>query len=116
MGDEKDISEYWGSRLEGDRVPFKELIDREIVILDFEERPSDYYDRNYAIIAAELDGKPITTTTTGGAVLGSLKYLKERGGLPGRIRCKVVQKKSTKGRMMYSLVSAKGVEIEKIGE
>lgn len=116
MGDEKDISEYWGSRLEGDRVPFKDLIDHEIVVLNFEERPSDYYDRNYAIIAAELEGKPITTTTTGGAVLGSLRYLKEHGGLPGRVRCKVVYKKSNTGRMMYALVSAKGVEVEKIGE
>ena len=113
----KDISEYWGSGLEGDKVPFKDLLDREIVILDFEERPSLYdEEKSYALISAELEGKPIVTTTTGGAVLGSLRFLKMRGGLPGRIRCKVIQVKATTGRMMYSLVSAKGVEIEKVGE
>lgn len=113
----KDISEYWGSKIEGDKVPFKELVDREIVILDFDERPSLYdEEKSYALISAELEGKPIVTTTTGGAVLGSLRYLKARGGLPGKIKCKVVQVKATTGRMMYSLVSAKGVAIEKIEE
>lgn len=117
MADEKDISEFWGPRLEGEKIPMKELVDRDIVLIDFETRPSLYHEgKNYALIQIEVDGQLKITTTTGAAVIGSLKYLKEKGGLPGRVKCKVIQKQSTKGRQMFSLASTGGTELGKIGE
>lgn len=117
MAEDKDISEFWKTpTFEGDKTKISELVDKEVVILDFEARPSQYREgKDYVIVQIECDGKKVFTTTAA-AIVGSLKWLKERGAFPGRVHTKIIQELSTRGRKQYKLASTSGVPVEKIEE
>ena len=113
----KDISEFWVPKFEGDKVKISELVDKDVIILDFEARPSQYYEgKFYVIVQIEYEGNKKVFTTTAAAIVGSLKWLKERKAFPGRVRAKIIQELSTKGRKQYKLASTSGVPVEKLEE
>lgn len=117
MEDEKDISEFWVPKFEGDKVKISDLVDREIVILDFEARPSEYQQgKDYVLVQIEREGRKEVFTTTAAAIVGSLKWLGQRNAFPGRVRAKITQEVSTTGRKQYKLVSASSTPVEKIEE
>lgn len=116
----RDISEFWTGtqKMEGNKVEMKDLIGKEIIILDAEIRPSNYHEgKTYAMVQIERDGKKEIIMTSAGAVQGSIRWLKDKRAIPGRIKCKVVQERAkTTGRMMYKLASATCVEMEELGK
>lgn len=115
----RDISEFWTGtpRMEGDRVEMKDLIDKNVVILDAEIRPSNFREgKTYALIQIEREGKKEIIMTSAGAVQGSIRWLKDKKAIPGRVECKIVQERATTGRLMYKLASAIGVKMEELGK
>jgi len=111
MATEKDIAEYWGGKtpkMEGDKVKIGYLVDKEITILDAEIRPSKFGEgKTFALIQIEREGKKEVVMTAAAAVQGSLKFLLEKGALPGRVKCKVVRETAITGRDQYKLETTK---------
>ena len=120
MAEEKDISEFWigAPKMEGDKVEMKDLVDKDIVIIDAEIRPSLYREgKTYALIQIEREGKKEIIMTSAGAVQGSIRWLKDKGAIPGRVKCKIIQERAERtGRLMYKLASTVGVQMEEPGK
>jgi len=83
---------------EGERVDITSLLNQDIVIVDFAFLPGRYGE--FAVIQANtLDGKTVTFTTGGAAVIRKLKAAE--GQTPFLAR--VVQRKGQSGRRYYDL-------------
>jgi len=78
----------------------KDIMDKEIIIKEFAELPSDF-GGTYLIVLAEFEGEDITFPIGSKVVVSQLKKVKEMNELP--IETKVTEQKSKDGRMYQTL-------------
>jgi len=82
------------------RIEMKEIIDKEIIIKEFEERPSNF-GGSFIIALAEVDGEQRTFPIGSKVVISQLQQIKELDKLP--VKTKIIEQKSEGGRVYQTL-------------
>jgi hypothetical protein len=82
------------------RIEIKELIDKDIIIKEFEERPSTF-GGTFIIALAEVDGEERTFPIGSKVVISQLQQVKELNKLP--VKTKIIEQKSSDGRVYHTL-------------
>jgi hypothetical protein len=99
----KKFSELVGSNVQfnGEKTRLEAVIDKEIIIKNFILLPSKFLDetKEFAVIEAELDSKPIVLDTGSSTIMQQLKEHKD--DMPFAATIKKVE--SEKGRTYFKL-------------
>jgi len=86
---EFDFEEAYGPRVafEGERRKIADVLDKEILVKDFIELPSQFQEgKNFVVISAEYGGKPITIATGSQTLLNQLRRVRENKKFPFKAR------------------------------
>jgi len=99
MSEPSGFEEAYGKvAFEGERKKIADVFEKEIVVLDFVELPSQYREgQNFAVINAKLGGELITFATGSQALLNQLQRVRQNKKFP--FKAKIVK---PAGKRYYS--------------
>ena len=67
-----------GSKLEGEKIPLKDILDKEILVLGHSVHKSKFKDENYLTLQFELDGKKRVTFTGSGVLTDQIERFSDK--------------------------------------